>query len=74
MVDAPPPSATDALAAAVGIAMLARDQAARALGMSLEAIMPGAARVAMAVRDDMLNGHDVCHGGLIFTLADTAFA
>ncbi|MBI3515796.1 MAG: hydroxyphenylacetyl-CoA thioesterase PaaI [Proteobacteria bacterium] len=69
-----PPSEADALAAAVGTAMLAHDQAARALGMTLEAILPGAARVAMAVRDDMLNGHGLCHGGLIFTLADTAFA
>ncbi len=73
MADAPP-RAADALAAAVGTAMLARDQAARALGMTLEAILPGAARVAMVVRDDMLNGHALCHGGLIFTLADTAFA
>ena len=63
-----------ALAAQVGAALVARDHAARALGMTLEAIAPGFARLAMTVRDDMLNGHGLCHGGLIFTLADTAFA
>jgi acyl-CoA thioesterase len=66
--------AADALAAQVGAALFARDAAARALGMALEAIAPGVARLAMPVRDDMLNGHGMCHGGLIFTLADTAFA
>ncbi|HUH83323.1 MAG TPA: hydroxyphenylacetyl-CoA thioesterase PaaI [Stellaceae bacterium] len=62
------------LAEAVGRSMLADDDASRALGMVLEEIAPGRARMRMAVRDDMLNGHDLCHGGLIFTLADSAFA
>jgi acyl-CoA thioesterase len=62
------------LAAAVGREMLAQDRASRALGMVLEEIGPGFARLRMTVRDDMLNGHDICHGGLIFTLADSAFA
>ncbi|SDT67370.1 hydroxyphenylacetyl-CoA thioesterase PaaI [Jiangella sp. DSM 45060] len=55
-------------------AMLAGDAASRELGMTLDDIEPGAARVSMRVRADMLNGHGICHGGLIFTLADTAFA
>lgn len=62
------------LAEAVGKAMYARDRAAQALGITLEAIGPGFARMAMVVREDMLNGHDICHGGMTFALADTAFA
>ena len=54
--------------------MYARDQASKALGMTVEAIGPGHARLHMTVREDMLNGHQTCHGGLIFTLADSAFA
>ena len=54
-------------------AMYARDRAARALGITVEEIGPGFARCRMLVRDDMLNGHGTCHGGLTFTLADTAF-
>src|SRR5215469_10214239 len=63
-----------ALAEPVGRAMLAQDNASRALGMTLEEIAPGRARMRMDVRDDMINGHDICHGGLIFTFADSAFA
>ena len=62
------------LATAVGRAMLAEDNASRALGISLDEIAPGHARMSMKVRDDMINGHDLCHGGLIFTLADSTFA
>lgn len=62
------------LAEAVGRGMLERDHAAIALGIALEVIRPGYAEVGMDVRQDMLNGHDMCHGGMIFTLADTAFA
>jgi acyl-CoA thioesterase len=62
------------LAEAVGRAMLALDEASRALGMAVEEIAPGTARLSMNVRDDMINGHDLCHGGLIFTLADSALA
>jgi acyl-CoA thioesterase len=54
--------------------MYARDSAARMMGISIESIGPGRATLAMTVRDDMLNGHAICHGGLITTLADTAFA
>jgi acyl-CoA thioesterase len=61
-------------AAAVGAAMFARDQASRALGMALEEVRPGYARLRMTVRGEMLNGHGICHGGIIFALADSAFA
>ncbi len=63
-----------AIAEAVGKAMWARDKATQALGMSLSAIGPGSATMTMPVRQDMLNGHLICHGGFIFTLADSAFA
>jgi acyl-CoA thioesterase len=63
-----------AIADAVGAGMYERDQAAQALGITLEAIGPGFARCRMRVRDDMMQGHGTCHGGLTFTLADTAFA
>ena len=54
--------------------MFGRDLASRALGMQLLEIRPGFARVSMTVRPDMCNGHLICHGGLIFTLADSTFA
>lgn len=55
-------------------AMWASDDASRALGMVLEDVTPGRARLSMRVRPDMVNGYDICHGGLISTLADSAFA
>lgn len=58
----------------VGDAMWARDRASQELGMALEEVRPGYARLRMRVRADMLNGHGTCHGGLIFALADSAFA
>ncbi len=63
-----------ALARAAGEAMYAKDNASRGLGMTLEEIGPGYARMSMTVREDMVNGHQICHGGLIFTLADSTFA
>lgn len=54
--------------------MLANDRASRGLGMDVTAIGPGSATVTMTVRDDMLNGFEICHGGFITTLADSAFA
>ncbi|MEG0675572.1 MAG: hydroxyphenylacetyl-CoA thioesterase PaaI [Comamonas sp.] len=54
--------------------MLARDRAAQGLAMRITHIAPGQATIEMAVRDDMLNGFDICHGGFITTLGDTAFA
>jgi acyl-CoA thioesterase len=68
-------SASDeALAAEVAAAMWARDSASQALGMELEEVRPGYARLRMTVRADMLNGHGTCHGGIVFALADSAFA
>ncbi len=55
-------------------ALYARDLAAQALGIEILDVAPGAVRVAMVVRPDMLNGHGTCHGGMLFALADTAFA
>jgi len=63
-----------ALAELAGKTMYERDPASQALGMTLDAIRPGYARMRMRVREDMLNGHGTCHGGFIFTLADSAFA
>jgi acyl-CoA thioesterase len=68
------PAAEQGLAEAVGRQMLAQDRASQALGMMLEAISPGHARMRMLVRADMINGHDLCHGGLIFALADSTLA
>ena len=62
------------IADAVGTHMFARDRASRAMGMRIVAISEGAAFLEMTVRDDMLNGFDICHGGFITTLADSAFA
>jgi acyl-CoA thioesterase len=67
-------SEPQAVAEASAAAMYAQDRASQALGMRILEIRPGYARLAMAVREDMVNGHKVCHGGLIFTLADSAFA
>lgn len=55
-------------------ALFERDRASQALGMRITAVRPGAARVVMRVRADMVNGHGLCHGGLVFALADSAFA
>jgi acyl-CoA thioesterase len=66
--------AAQTIADAVGKGMYARDKAAQALGITLIDIRQGYARMGMAVRGDMLNGHATCHGGFVFTLADTAFA
>lgn len=63
-----------ALAEAVAEAMYARDPAVRAFGIRIDHVAPGHARLSMPVREDMLNGHGLCHGGMIFTLADSAFA
>jgi acyl-CoA thioesterase len=58
----------------VADAMYARDHAARALGIKIEHVALGAATLTMSVRQDMVNGHDICHGGMMATLCDTAFA
>jgi acyl-CoA thioesterase len=63
-----------ALARRCAEAMWRDDLASKSLGMILDAVGPGSARVSMTVRDDMTNGHGTAHGGLIFALADSAFA
>ncbi|GAB7538762.1 hydroxyphenylacetyl-CoA thioesterase PaaI [Burkholderia sp. 3C] len=68
------PADPDALARAAADAMYAADACTRALGIELLDIGPGRARMRMTVRPAFLNGHRTCHGGLIFTLADSAFA
>jgi len=62
------------VAEAVRDAMFANDRASKSMGMEILAVGPGAATLRMEVRDDMLNGFDICHGGFITTLADSAFA
>jgi acyl-CoA thioesterase len=63
------------LAKQVGQAMFAADRASKEfVGMELVSCEPGRAVMRMAVRQAMLNGHEICHGGFIFTLADSTFA
>ena len=62
------------LAEACRDAMWKDDRASRGLGMQVAEVGPGSATLTMAVREDMLNGHDICHGGFVTTLADSAFA
>ena len=62
------------LAERVAAEMFARDRASQAMGMHISKVSPGRAELTMTVRADMLNGHATCHGGFIFTLADSAFA
>jgi acyl-CoA thioesterase len=64
----------DEVAQATADAMYAADACSRALGLELLEVRPGYARMRMTVRADFLNGHQICHGGLIFTLADSTFA
>jgi acyl-CoA thioesterase len=62
------------LAEAAAAALYPRDRASHALGIRLLQVGPGSASMQMVVREDMANVHDTCHGGLIFTLADSTFA
>ncbi|WP_027861680.1 hydroxyphenylacetyl-CoA thioesterase PaaI [Marmoricola sp. URHB0036] len=64
----------DELARASAEAMWSGDAASKALGMRLVSVGPGTASLSMTVREDMINGWDLCHGGLIASLADSAFA
>ena len=68
------PAEAQALADATAEAMYSRDRAAQALGIKIVRVQPGASLLTMMVRSDMVNGHHICHGGMIFSLADTAFA
>ena len=71
---APAPPEPQALAEACARVMWAEDQASQSLGMRIERIAPGEAVLTMTVAERMVNGHGICHGGFIFTLADSAFA
>jgi acyl-CoA thioesterase len=62
------------LAEKVARALFTNDKTSQALGIRIIVVRPGHARLAMVVRGDMVNGHRICHGGMVFTLADTAFA
>lgn len=65
---------TESLATRAAEMLYAGDRASQMLGMQLESCEPGRAVVSMRIRADMVNGHGLCHGGLIFALADSAFA
>jgi len=67
-------SSPDDLARSSADAMWAGDAASKALGMEILSVGPGTATLSMKVREDMVNGWDLCHGGLIASLADSAFA
>jgi acyl-CoA thioesterase len=68
------PDEAQRVAEATRDAMWRDDRASQALGMQVVTIGPGSATLTMTVREDMLNGHDICHGGLVTTLADSTFA
>jgi len=70
----PDNAAAQALAERVAEAMFADDRASQAMGMRIVRVGPGTAELTMTVRGEMVNGHSTCHGGFIFTLADSAFA
>ena len=67
-------SEAETLAKRVADAMYSRDQASQGLGIRIARVGPGRAELTMTVRNDMVNGHEICHGGFVFTLADSAFA
>ena len=71
---APAPPEPQALAEACARVMWAEDRASQSFGMRIERIAPGEAVLTMTVAERMVNGHGICHGGFIFTLADSAFA
>jgi acyl-CoA thioesterase len=68
------PAEAQALADRVAAGMFTRDNASQGLGIRIVRVAPGFAELTMTVRADMVNGHAITHGGLVFTLADSAFA
>ena len=66
--------AEQTLAEACAHELYRRDNASQQAGMTLESVAPGQSAVTMTVRDDMVQGHNTCHGGFMFALADSAFA
>ena len=74
MTEPAPTLSPQRIAEKVRDGMFRNDRASKWLGMQIAEVAPGRAVLTMTVRDEMLNGHDICHGGLITTLADSAFA
>ena len=74
MADTPQALSPQQLAEKVCVGMMADDHATKMLGIQVVEVGPGRAVFQMTVRQDMLNGHAICHGGLIATLADSTFA
>ena len=68
------PEDPQALAERSAAAMYEADLASRHLGIQIDQVAPGQATARMVVSDTMINGHNICHGGYVFLLADTAFA
>jgi acyl-CoA thioesterase len=68
------PMTPQQLAEACAATLWGPDTCSQWLGMQLEEVRPGYARISMKVRPEFLNGHGICHGGLMFTLADSTFA
>lgn len=68
------PDDPQAIAQQSAARMYEADLASRHLGITIDQVAPGQATARMQVRDTMLNGHNICHGGYVFLLADTAFA
>ena len=62
------------LAERVAQTLYASDKASQSHGIRIVEVRPGYARLSMVIRSDMVNGHRICHGGMVFTLADSAFA
>ena len=69
-----PARQAQALAERAAAALYATDRASQSHGIRIVEVRPGQARLSMIVRPDMVNGHRICHGGMVFTLADSAFA
>lgn len=74
MKSPPPDAEARKIAELAAQALFANDHASAALGITIESVTPGCARLRMTVRSDMVNGHGMCHGGMLFALADSAFA
>jgi acyl-CoA thioesterase len=72
--DRPGPEAAQRTADSAARVLYESDRASQALGMRITRMAPGESCLTMTVRSDMVNGHRICHGGLIFALADSAFA
>jgi acyl-CoA thioesterase len=72
--DAPSPDEAVRRAQAAVQALYGTDRASQSMGIEIIEVAPGRARIAMTVRPDMVNGHGMCHGGIVFAFADSAFA